>query len=165
MLMNQINVINPEIVTAVGFLIIYRFLNLDLGYFSLVLSHIGFTVPYVILSIYPRLLQMPSALPEAAMDLGATPFQTVRYVMIPYIRPGIISGALMAFTISIDDFAISFFTTGNGVDTVSTLVYAMARRGINPEINALSTIMFAAMLVLLTLVNLRTAQEKKKGRL
>lgn len=85
--------------------------------------------------------------------------------MIPYIRPGIISGALMAFTISIDDFAISFFTTGNGVDTVSTLVYAMARRGINPEINALSTIMFAAMLVLLTLVNLRTAQEKKKGRL
>lgn len=164
MLMNQINVINSEIVTAVGFLIIYRFLNLDLGYFSLVLSHIGFTVPYVILSIYPRLLQMPSSLPEAAMDLGATPFQTVRYVILPFIRPGIISGALMAFTISIDDFAISFFTTGNGVDTVSTLVYAMARRGINPEINALSTLMFAAMLILLTLVNLRTAQEKKKGR-
>lgn len=164
MILNQINVINPEIVTAVGFLIVYRFINLDLGYFSLLLSHIGFTVPYVILSILPRLQQMPSSLPEAAMDLGATPLQTVRYVIFPYIRPAIISGALMAFTISVDDFAISFFTTGSGVDTVSTLVYSMARRGINPEINALSALMFVAMIVLLTMVNIRTAKEKKKRK-
>lgn len=89
------------------------------------------------------------------MDLGASPAQTLRYVILPFLKPGIISGALMAFTISIDDFAISFFTTGNGVDTISTLVYSMARRGINPEINAMSTLLFSAMLVLLLTINRR----------
>lgn len=94
------------------------------------------------------------------MDLGATPAQTLWRVIIPQIRPGILSGALIAFTLSIDDFVISFFTTGNGVETVSTIVYSMARRGINPEINALSTIMFAVMLVLLIIPNLLSAKEE-----
>ena len=152
--MNQIPVINPDIVAAVGFMVLYRALQLDSGYFTLVLSHIAFTVPYVVLSVLPKLKQMPRSFVEAAMDLGATPMQTMRLVVLPQIKTGIISGALMAFTLSIDDFVISFFTTGNGVETVSTMVYSMARRGINPEVNALSTLMFGAMLILMLLMNI-----------
>lgn len=157
---NQIPVVNPDIVMAVGLMVLFRTLQLDFGMITLLLAHIAFTVPYVVLSVLPKLKQMPQALPEAAMDLGATPAQTLWRVIIPQIRPGIVSGALIAFTLSIDDFVISFFTTGNGVETVSTIVYSMARRGINPEINALSTIMFAVMLVLLIIPNLVTAKEE-----
>lgn len=153
--MNQIPVLNPDIVIAVGLMVLYRTLNMDFGLVTLILAHIAFTVPYVVLSVLPKLRQMPSSLPEAAMDLGATPAQTLWKVIIPYIKPGILSGALMAFTLSVDDFVISFFTTGNGVETVSTLVYSMARRGINPEINALSAIMFATVMVLMLIMNLR----------
>lgn len=158
--LNQIPVVNPDIVMAVGLMVLYRTLWMDFGLLTLTLSHIAFTVPYVVLSVLPKLKQMPRALPEAAMDLGASPAQALWKVIIPQIRPGIISGALIAFTLSIDDFVISFFTTGNGVETVSTLVYAMARRGINPTINALSTIMFTVMLVLLVGVNLLTRGEE-----
>ncbi len=154
--LNQVPVINPDIVTAISLMVLYRLLSLDFSYVTLVLSHIGFTVPYVILSVLPKLKQMPRALPEAAMDLGATPMKTLRLVILPYIKTGVISGALMAFTLSIDDFVISFFTTGNGVETVSTMVYSMARRWINPEINALSTLMFAVMLLLLVIMNIKT---------
>lgn len=157
--LNQIPVVNPDIVMAVGLMVLYRSLLMDFGLLTLTLSHIAFTVPYVVLSVLPKLKQMPRALPEAAMDLGASPAQVLRKVIIPQIRPGIISGALIAFTLSIDDFVISFFTTGNGVETVSTIVYSMARRGINPTINALSTIMFAVMLILLIGVNLLTKRE------
>lgn len=159
--LNQIPVINPDIVMAVGLMVLYRSLSLDFGYLTLILAHIAFTVPYVVLSVLPKLKQMPRALPEAAMDLGATPIQTLWQVIIPYIRPGIISGALMAFTLSIDDFVISFFTTGNGVETISTLVFSMARRGINPKINALSAIIFGTMLVLMVIMNLRTERVDK----
>lgn len=159
--LNQVPVINPDIVAAVGFMVLYRTLSLSSGYFTLVLSHIGFTVPYVVLSILPKLRQMPRAYVEAALDLGATPGQTIRLVILPYIKTGVLSGALMAFTLSIDDFVISFFTTGNGVETVSTMVYSMARRGINPEINALSTLMFGAMLILMILMNLMTNKKEK----
>lgn len=158
--LNQIPVINPDIVMAVGLMVLYRTLNMDTGMVTLVLAHIAFTTPYVVLSVLPKLKQMPRALPEAAMDLGATPSQTLWRVIIPHIRPGIVSGALMAFTLSIDDFVISFFTTGNGVETVSTIVYSMARRGINPEINALSTLMFGTLMVLLVIMNLRTERAK-----
>lgn len=154
--LNQIPVVNPDIVMAVGLMVLYRSLRMDFGLLTLTLSHIAFLVPYVVLSVLPKLKQMPRALPEAAMDLGASPRQTLWKVIIPEIRPGILSGALIAFTLSIDDFVISFFTTGNGVETVSTIVYSMARRGINPTINALSTIMFAVMLILLVGVNLLT---------
>lgn len=160
---NQIIVINPDIVTAVGFMALYALFRLPSGFATLLLSHVGFCVPYVVLSVLPRLVTMPKALPEAAMDLGATPLQTLRYVVLPYMKPGIVSGALMAFTISIDDFAISFFTTGNGVDTISTLVYSMARRGINPEINAMSTLLFLAMLLLLLSVNKKSLQALEGG--
>ena len=154
--MNQIPVMNPDIVMAVGLMVLYRTLDLDFGMVTLILAHIAFTVPYVVLSVLPKLRQMPSALPEAAMDLGATPAQTFWKVIIPYIRPGMISGALMAFTLSVDDFVISFFTTGNGVETISTMVFSMARRGINPVINALSALIFATMLLLMVVMNLRT---------
>lgn len=159
--MNQIPVINPDIVMAVGLMVLFRTLTMDFGLVTLTLAHIAFTVPYVVLSVLPKLKQMPSALPEAAMDLGATPMQTLWRVVIPQLRPGIITGALIAFTLSIDDFVISFFTTGNGVETVSTSVFAMARRGINPVINALSTMMFAIMLVLLVITNLRNGKEEQ----
>ncbi len=158
---NQIPVLNPDIVMAVGLMVLYRGLGLDFGFLTLLLSHVAFTVPYVLLSVLPKLRQMPQSLPEAAMDLGASPSQTLFRVVLPYIRTGILSGALIAFTLSIDDFVLSFFTTGNGVETVSTLVYAMAKRGINPEINALSTLMFAAMLILMLLMNLRAERAAK----
>ncbi len=151
---NQIPVLNPDIVMAVGLMVLYRSLRIDFGLTTLILSHIAFTVPYVVLSVLPKLRQMPPSLAEAAMDLGATPLETLWKVIIPYIKPGILSGALMAFTLSLDDFVISFFTTGGGVETISTLVYSMARRGINPEINALSAIMFVVVLFLLVLMNL-----------
>lgn len=159
--LNQIPVINPDIVMAVGLMVLYRSLDLNFGYLTLILAHIAFTVPYVVLSVLPKLKQMPRALPEAAMDLGATPLQTLHQVIIPYIRPGIISGALMAFTLSIDDFVISFFTTGNGVETISTMVFSMARRGINPKINALSAIIFGTMLVLMLIMNLKTERAER----
>lgn len=160
--MNQIPVINPDIVMAVGLMVLFRILTLDFGLLTLALAHIAFTVPYVVLSVLPKLRQMPAALPEAAMDLGATPMQTLWRVVIPQLKPGIITGALITFTLSIDDFVISFFTTGNGVETVSTMVFSMARRGINPVINALSTMMFAIMLLLLVITNLRTKGEERQ---
>lgn len=158
--LNQVPVINPDIIMAVGLMVLFRTLTLDFGRSTLLLAHIAFTVPYVLLSVLPKLHQMPIALPEAAMDLGATPGQTLWRVIIPQIRPGIITGALIAFTLSIDDFVISFFTTGNGVETISTMVYGMARRGINPVINALSTLLFVVMLILLVINYLRSGKEE-----
>lgn len=157
---NQVPVINPDIVAAVGLMVLFRNLRIGSGFLTLLFSHIGFTVPYVVLSVLPKLKQMPRSLVEAGMDLGATPMQTLWLVVLPQIKSGIISGALMAFTLSIDDFVISFFTTGNGVETVSTMVYSMAKRGINPEINALSTLMFVTMLILLFAMNTKAKEEK-----
>lgn len=155
---NQVIVLNPDIVTAIGFMALFGFFRLIPGYFTILLAHIAFVIPYVVLSVLPRLQQMPRELPEAAMDLGATPAQTLRYVVFPFLKSGIISGALMGFTMSIDDFVITFFNTGNGVETVSTMVYSMARRGINPEVNALSTLLFVAMFALLLLTNWRAVK-------
>ncbi|MDO4779308.1 MAG: ABC transporter permease [Tissierellia bacterium] len=157
--LNEIPVLNPDIVIAVSLMVLYKFINLPLGLFSLTLSHIAFTIPYVVLSIMPKIRMMDRNLPEAAMDLGATPFQTLYKVIIPEIKPGIISGAMLAFTLSIDDFVISFFTTGSGVNTISTTVFSMAKKGINPSMNALTTIMFAVTLILLVIVNLKKDKE------
>lgn len=160
--LNQIPVINPDIVMAVGLMVLFRTLNMEFGLFTLTLAHIAFTIPYVVLSVLPKLRQMPPSIVEAAMDLGATPQQTLSRVVLPYIKTGIMAGALMALTLSLDDFVISFFTTGNGVETISTMVYSMARRGINPEINALSTIMFTAMLLFLVIMNIMSFREERK---
>lgn len=158
---NEIPVLNPDIVIAVGLMVLFTAINLEFGMFTLILSHIVFTIPYVILSILPKLKMMDKNLSEAAMDLGATPLQTLFYVIIPEIKQGIIAGAMMAFTLSIDDFVISFFTKGQGLNTLSTTVYAMARKGINPTINAVSTIMFIVTIILLIVVYIKTDDKEK----
>ncbi len=157
-------VLNPEIVTAISLMILFVFARVRLGYLTLLLAHITFNIPYVILSVLPKLRQLNKHLYEAALDLGSTPAQALWKVIIPEIMPGIITGLLLAFTLSIDDFVISFFTTGSGVNTLSITIYSMARRGINPKINALSTIMFTFVLLLLIVVNVRQAREEKKER-
>lgn len=164
--LNYLPVLNPDIVTAISLMTLFRFMNLELGFLSMLLSHITFCIPYVILSVLPKLKQMNKHLAEAAMDLGATPFYALRKVIIPEIMPGIITGALMAFTLSIDDFVISFFNTGSGVTNLSITVYSMARRGIKPEINALSSLMFITVLVLLLIINNRTSKDiERRGEL
>ena len=150
---NYLPVLNPDIVTAVALMSLFVFLNLEFGFITMLLSHIMFSIPYVILSVLPKIKQLPQNIEEAAMDLGATPMYALRKVVLPQIKPGIVSGFLIAFTMSIDDFIISFFNTGNGVSNLSIEIYGMARRGIKPEINALSTIMFAVVLILLLISN------------
>ncbi|MGL5327831.1 MAG: ABC transporter permease [Peptostreptococcaceae bacterium] len=156
---NQLPILNPDIVTGVSLMTIFTALSFEFGFMTMLLSHILFNIPYVILSVLPKLKQLPANIEDAAMDLGATPMYALRKVILPQIKPGIISGMLIAFTMSIDDFVISFFTTGNGVSNLSIEIYSMARRGIKPEINALSTIMFVVVLILLLLSN-RSSSKK-----
>lgn len=151
--LNYIPVLNPDIVIAISLMVLYKVFNIDYGFLTLLASHIVFTIPYVILSVYPKMKQMNKFLPEAAMDLGATPFYALRKVIIPEIKQGVFAGALLAFTLSLDDFVIAYFNSGNGVVNLSTQIYSMARKGINPSINALSTLMFLAMLILLLVIN------------
>lgn len=159
-------VLNPDIVTGVSLLILFmfigRFLDLRPGYLTLLLSHITFCIPYVILSVLPKFSQLNRNIYEAALDLGCPPVQAFFKVVFPDLLPNIVTGFLLAFTLSIDDFVISFFTTGPGVNTLSITIYSMARRGINPEINALSTIMFFVVLVMLIIVNARANRTNKK---
>ncbi len=150
---NYLPVLNPDIVTGIALMSLFIFLKFNFGFTTMLLAHITFDIPYVILSVLPKLKQLPENTLEAAADLGATPMYAMRKVIIPQIKSGIFSGFLMAFTMSIDDFVISFFTTGPGVTNLSIEIYSMARRGIKPEINALSTIMFVTVLALLLIVN------------
>ncbi len=157
---NNIPVLNPDIVTGVSLMILFISIGMRLGFLTVLLSHLVFNIPYVILSVLPKLRQLDKNLYEAALDLGATPIQAFFKVIIPEIMPGIISGAIMAFTMSLDDFVISFFTTGSGVTNLSITIYSMARRGINPKINALSTLLFITVLSLLFLINKRDNKQK-----
>lgn len=156
--LNYLPVLNPDIVTAVSLMTLFRFIRIEFGFITMLLSHITFCIPYVILSILPKLKQMNKHLAEAAMDLGATPFYALRKVIIPEIKPGIVTGALLAFTLSVDDFVISFFNKGAGVTNLSITIFSMARRGINPVINALSTLMFVSLLILLLIINSRSSK-------
>lgn len=155
-------VLNPDIVTGISLMILFIFLNMKLGFMTLLMAHISFNVPYVILSVLPKLKQLNKHLYEAALDLGAGPLYAFRKVILPEIMPGVVTGLLLSFTLSLDDFIVSFFTTGNGVSTLSITIYSMARRGINPKINALSTLMFIAVLVLLLIINRRTADNNAR---
>ncbi|WP_346899076.1 ABC transporter permease [Clostridium sp. UBA7503] len=159
---NYLPVLNPDIVTAIGLMILFIFFNIKLGFLTMLLAHITFNIPYVVLSVLPKLKQLPDNVEEAAMDLGAKPMYTLRKVILPQIKPGIVSGFLIAFTMSIDDFIISFFNTGNGVTNLSIEVYSMAKRGIKPEINALTTLMFITVLILLLLSNKKQAMVGKE---
>lgn len=158
--LNYIPVLNPDIVTAVSLMALFRFLKIEFGFTTMLLSHITFCTPYVILSVLPKLKQMNKHLAEAAMDLGATPLYAFRKVIIPEIMPGIITGGLMAFTLSVDDFVVSFFNTGNSVSNLSIEIFSMTRRGINPVINALSTLMFVSLMIMLLIINKRTEKNE-----
>jgi spermidine/putrescine transport system permease protein len=159
--LNNVPVLNPDIVTGVSLMVLFTALRLQLGFGSLLLAHTTFNIPYVVLCILPKLRQLPAEVTEAAMDLGATPLHAFYKVVIPEIAPGIFTGLLIAFTLSIDDFVISFFTTGSGVNNLSIVVYSMARRGINPKINAVSTLLCAAVFILLVIINKRDAAAKQ----
>lgn len=165
-------IINPEIVTGVSLMLLFVFLRskvgipLEFGFTTLVLAHITFSIPYVILNVMPKLRQMDTYTYEAAQDLGCSPVQAFFKVVVPEIMPGIISGAMMAFTFSLDDFIISYFTSGPTSQTLPITIYSMTRRKVSPEINALSTIIFAVVLLVLLCSNLwnarMEAREKKK---
>lgn len=159
---NNLPMLNPEIVTAIGLMLFFTSLNIQFGFVTLLLAHIIFCIPYVMLSIMPKLRQLDDNLAEAALDLGCTPFQALVKVIIPQIMPGIVSGALIAFTMSFDDFVISYFVTGPGINNISTYVYSSVKR-INPSVNALSTIIVVGITIVLVLVNvIPLIKERKK---
>ena len=160
---NDLPVMNPDIVTAISLLMFFSVLTVKKGFGTLLLAHIMFCVPYVMLSVTPKLRSLDPNLIDAAMDLGATPFQALAKVIVPQIKPGIISGALIAFTMSFDDFVISYFTTGNGVNNISILVYTMSKR-VNPSINALSTIVILLITLVLGVVNIVPIVREKREK-
>ncbi|MBQ3108216.1 MAG: ABC transporter permease [Clostridia bacterium] len=155
---SQLPMVNPDLMTGVSLMLLFLFIGLKDGYTRLLIAHITFNLPYVIFSVLPRLRQSSNMLYEAALDLGCTPTRALWKVVIPDILPGIVSGFILALTMSIDDFVISFFA-GNGVDNLSMYIYATAKRGINP---ALSTLIFVPVVTLLVLVNLRSIREERK---
>ena len=148
----------PDIVTGISLMLLFLFTKVERGFVTMLFAHITFDVPYVILSVMPKLKQMNKHSYEAALDLGATPAYALMHVIIPEIKQGIITGAMLAFTLSLDDFVISYFTTSPLVQNLSTLIYSKARIGIEPSLNALSALMFIALLILLLIVNRRTAE-------
>jgi len=150
---NNLPVLNPDIVTGVALMTLFISAGMKLGFVTMLIAHVLFCIPYVILAVLPKLRQLNRHIAEAALDLGATPGYALRKVILPEIRPGIVSGALMAFTLSIDDFVISFFTAGNEVSNLSIMIYSMAKRGVKPSINALSTLMFITVVILLLIIN------------
>lgn len=169
-LMQQVDnlpMMNPEIVTAIGFMLLFITFRVEKGYITMLLAHIAFCIPYVILSVMPKIRSLDPNLADAAMDLGATPWQALTKVIVPQITPGIISGALIAFTMSVDDFIISYFVTGGGVKNLSIMVYTMSKR-VNPSINAVSTLMIVIITIVLIVINvapLFMAKRQKKDEL
>ena len=163
--MNNIPMLNPDIITGVSLFLLFVFLHISQGYATVILAHITFCTPYVVLSVLPKLTQMNPNIYEAALDLGATPFQALRKVLLPMLKPGMISGFILAFTMSLDDFAVTFFTRGTiGLDTLSTYIYTDARKGgLTPELRPMITIMFLGVLILLIVVNLRKARAAKNA--
>ena len=154
-LMEQVNnlpMMNPESVTAIGFMLLFITFKVEKGYVPMLLAHIAFFIPYVMLSVMPKIRSLDPNLADAAMDLGATPWQALTKVIVPEITPGIVSGALIAFTMSVDDFIISYFVTGSGVKNLSIMVYTMSKR-VNPSINAISTLVVVIITVALVIIN------------
>lgn len=146
--LNNVLLVSPDVMIGASFLILFTMLGFQLGTVSVLLSHIAFSIPIVVLMVLPRLKEMNEDMINAAFDLGATRWQMLREVMLPFLTPGIISGFFMAFTYSLDDFAVTFFVTGNGFSTLSVEIYSRARQGISLEINALSTIVFLFSILL-----------------
>ena len=164
---NNLPMMNPEIVTAIGFMLLFITFRVEKGYVTMLLAHIAFCIPYVMLSVMPKIRSLDPNLADAAMDLGATPWQALTKVIVPQIMPGIVSGALIAFTMSVDDFIISYFVTGGGVKNLSITVYTMSKR-VNPSINAISTLVVVIITMVLLLINLAPvvmAKREKKAEI
>jgi len=161
-MVNTIPILNPDIITAISLFLLFVSLGFSQGYVTVILAHITFCTPYVVLSVLPRLRRMNPNMYEAALDLGATPFLAVRRILIPELKPGMISGFILAFTLSIDDFVVTLFTIGNGgLETLSTYIYADARKGgLTPELRPLSAMIFVTVLLLLLIINKRAAKMK-----
>ena len=175
----NIPMINPEIITGISLMLMFVFVGrlfgaaTSLSFWTLLIAHVTFCLPYVILQVLPKLQQMDKSLPEAAMDLGCTPLRAFLKVEIPEILPGIVTGMIMAFTLSLDDFVISYFTTGNGFQTLPIRIYNMTKKTVTPKMYALATITFIVILALLLISNLsdgdtyrqmKLARQKKKAK-
>jgi len=158
---NNLPMLNPDIVTAIGMMLFFSTFNIEQGFGTLLTAHIVFCIPYVMLSISPRLRQLDDNIAEAALDLGCTPWQALTKVIVPQIKEGIISGALVAFMMSFDDFVISYFTTGPGINNISTYVYSTSKR-INPSVNALSSIIVLAITTILLIINIVPMIKERK---
>lgn len=155
-------IINPDIITGVSLMLLFIFLKMECGYTTLVLAHITFNVPIVIFNVLPKLRQMDHNVYNAALDLGCNPFQAFKKVVLPEIMPGITAGFFLSITYSFDDFVVSYFTSGSGAQTLSVVIYSMVRMKVSPEINALSTLMFAFVLFILLLVNIFGSKKDKQ---
>lgn len=161
--LNNVPMLNPDIITGVSLFLLFVFLHVSKGYITVVLAHITFCTPYVVLNVLPRLTQLNPNIYEAALDLGATPSQALSKVLIPQLRPGMVSGFILAFTMSLDDFAVTYFTAGSsGLETLSTYIYADARKGgLTPELKPMMTIIFLIVLLVLFFVNFRIIKKQK----
>ena len=161
---SYIPMVNPDIVIGVSLLALFVWFKLNLGYTTLILAHVTFNTPYVIFAVLPKLQQLNPHLEEAAMDLGASPAQAFFKVVLPELMPRIVTGALLSFTMSLDDFIVSFFTTGSGVSTLSIKIYSMTKRGVSPKINALTSLMFVAVLILIVILQFKNITGNKEEK-
>ncbi len=164
--LNSIPMINPDILTGISLFLLFVFLGISRGLGTVIAAHVVFCTPYVVLSVMPRLTKMNPNIYEAALDLGATPLQALRKVMLPELRPGMISGFILSLTLSIDDFGVTFFTKGSGgLETLSTFIYADARKGgLTPELRPLFSMIFLTILLLLVITNIRTYRQTYKNK-
>ena len=164
--LNSIPMINPDILTGISLFLLFVFLGISRGFGTVIAAHVVFCTPYVVLSVLPRLSKMDHNIYEAALDLGATPFQALRKIMMPELWPGMISGFILSLTLSIDDFGVTFFTKGsNGLETLSTFIYADARKGgLTPELRPLFSLIFLTILILLIIMNIRTHKQQNKTK-
>ena len=161
---SRLPMVNPDLVTGISFMMLFAALGIKGSYTRMLIAHITFNIPYVIIAVLPKLQNLNKHTMEAALDLGATPLYTYWHVILPQIKEGIFTGFLFAFTLSLDDFVISFFTTGSGVNNLAIVIYSMAKRGLNPKINAVLTLVFLAVIILLTIVSLRMNKDDNKSK-
>jgi len=170
MTVTNIPMMNPDIVTGISLMLLFVFtgtilrLETYLSFWTLLIAHVTFSLPYVILSILPKMKQMDRNLPEAAMDLGCTPFQSFLKIELPFIAPGILTGLIMAFTLSFDDFVISNFTSGSGFETLTIHIFAMTKKSVKPDIYALSTLIFFVVFVMLIIYNFASSSDERKAQ-
>lgn len=153
--------VSPDLVTGISLMLLFYFIGIKTGFPTLLMAHIAFNIPYAILSISPKFKQLDKNIYEAALDLGCRPYQAIIKVILPEIMPGIVTALILTFTLSIDDFVISYFTAGNQISTLAITIYSMARKSVNPQINALSALMFITVLVLLIIVNIRSGKDSR----